>query len=76
MLHGTVQSTLKWKSEKAMVNDLWDLEEHGVMRVVEYMELTGLSRTKATLELKEFRQDTSSGISFVGQGSAKVYVKG
>ena len=52
------------------------LEEHGAMRVVEYMELTGLSRTKATLELKEFRQDTSSGITFVGQGSAKVYVKG
>ena len=52
------------------------LEEHGVMRVVEYMELTGLSRTKATLELKEFRQDTSSGITFVGRGSAKVYVKG
>ena len=52
------------------------LEEHGVMRVVEYMELTGLSRTQATLELKEFRQDTSSGITFVGRGSAKVYVKG
>ena len=52
------------------------LEEHGVIRVVEYMELTGLSRTKATLELKEFRQDTSSGITFVGRGSAKVYVKG
>ena len=52
------------------------LEEHGVMRVVEYMELTGLSRTKATLELKELRQDTSSGITFVGRGSAKVYVKG
>ena len=51
------------------------LEEHGAMRVVEYMELTGLSRTKATLELKEFRQDTSSGITFVGRGSAKVYVK-
>ena len=52
------------------------LEEHGAMRVVEYMELTGLSRTKATLERKEFRQDTSSGITFVGRGSAKVYVKG
>ena len=52
------------------------LEKHGVMRVANYMELTGLSRTKATLELKEFRQDTSSGITFVGRGSAKVYVKG
>ena len=51
------------------------LEKHGAMRVVEYMNLTGLSRTKATLELKEFRQDTSSGITFIGRGSAKVYVK-
>ena len=51
------------------------LEKHGAMRVAEYMELTGLSRTKATLELKEFRQDLSSGITFIGRGSAKVYVK-
>ena len=51
------------------------MEEHGAMRVAEYMELTGLSRTKATLELKEFRQDLSSGITFIGRGSSKVYVK-
>ena len=51
------------------------LDEHGAMRVVEYMELTGLSRTKATLELKEFRQDASTGITFLGRGSSKVYVK-
>lgn len=31
------------------------LSEHGAMRVAEYMELTGLSRTKAAMELKEFR---------------------
>ena len=51
------------------------LEEHGAMRVAEYMELTGLSRTKAAMELKEFRQDLSSGITFIGRGSSKVYVK-
>ena len=51
------------------------LSEHGAMRVAEYMELTGLSRTKAAVELKEFRQDVSSGITFIGRGSAKVYVK-
>ena len=51
------------------------IEEHGAMRVMDYVELTGLSRTKATTELKEFRQDTSSGISFTGRGSYKVYVK-
>ena len=51
------------------------LSEHGAMRVAEYMELTGLSRTKAAMEVKEFRQDASSGITFIGRGSAKVYVK-
>ena len=51
------------------------LEEHGAMRVAEYMGLTKLSRTKATLELREFSLDTSTGITTLGRGSAKVYVK-
>ena len=51
------------------------LEKHGAMRVADYMELTGLSRTVATMELKSFRQDPNSGIGFIGRGSAKVYVK-
>ena len=64
-----------YSKEERLKMALQYLEEHGVMRVVEYMELTGLSRTKATLELKEFRQDLSSGITFIGRGSSKVYVK-
>lgn len=51
------------------------LEKHGAMKVVNYMEMTGLSRTAATLELQEFRKDATSGIGFIGRGSAKVYVK-
>ena len=51
------------------------LSKHGAMRVAEYMDLTGLSRTMAAMELKAFRQDASSGITFIGRGSAKVYVK-
>lgn len=51
------------------------LEKNGAMHIADYMELTGLSRTTATLELKAFRQDPSSGITFVGRGSSKVYVK-
>ena len=65
-----------YSKEERLKLALQYLEEHGAMRVVEYMELTGLSRTKAAIELKEFRQDLTSGISFVGRGSAKVYVKG
>ena len=51
------------------------LSEHGAMGVAEYVDLTGLSRTMAAMELKAFRQDASSGITFIGRGSAKVYVK-
>ena len=51
------------------------LEKHGAMKVTDYVELTGLSRTAATLELQEFRRDMTSGIDFIGRGSAKVYIK-
>lgn len=51
------------------------LEKNGAMHIADYMELTGLSRTTATLELKAFRQDPTSGIFFIGRGSNKVYVK-
>jgi predicted histone-like DNA-binding protein len=51
------------------------LEKYGAMKVADYMDLTKLSRTAATLELQEFRKDMTSGIDFIGQGSAKVYVK-
>ena len=51
------------------------LEKHGAMKIADYMEFTGLSRTTATLELQEFRRDMNSGIDFIGRGSAKVYVK-
>ena len=64
-----------YSKEERLKLALQYIEEHGAMRVAEYMELTGLSRTKAAMELKEFRQDLSSGITFIGRGSAKVYVK-
>ena len=64
-----------YSKEERLKLALQYLEKHGAMRVVDYMHMTKLSRTKATLELKEFRQDASSGITFIGRGSAKVYVK-
>ena len=51
------------------------LDKNSAMRIGDYMQLTGLSRTTATMELKAFRQDPASGIAFVGRGSNKVYVK-
>lgn len=51
------------------------LEKHGAMKVADYVEMTQLSRTKATLELKEFRHDASTGIDTIGRRSTLVYIK-
>ena len=64
-----------YSKEERLTLALEYLEKHGAMKVANYMELTGLSRTAATLELQEFRRDVTSGIDFIGRGSAKVYVK-
>ncbi len=50
------------------------LQEHPLMRVSDYVKLTGLSRTTATVELQEFRRNPESGIGTFGLGSNKVYV--
>lgn len=64
-----------YSKEERLTLALEYLEKHGAMKVANYMEMTGLSRTAATLELQEFRRDITSGIDFIGRGSAKVYVK-
>ena len=64
-----------YSPEERLKMALQYLEKHGAMRVVDYMNLTKLSRTKAAMELKGFGEDSSSGITFIGRGSAKVYVK-
>lgn len=64
-----------YSKEERLTLALKYLEQHGAMKVADYMEFTGLSRTVATLELQDFRRDPSSGIDFIGRGSAKVYVR-
>lgn len=51
------------------------LDRYGAMKVADYMEMTGLSHTKATMELQEFRRDAASGITTIGKRSTLVYVK-
>ena len=51
------------------------LSEHGFMRVKHHMELTGLGHTTAANELRAFSNDLSTGITIMGRGSAKVYVR-
>ncbi len=49
------------------------LREHHVMRIADYMEMTGLGRSSATLELREFSSSPDNGITSKGRASAKVY---
>ena len=51
------------------------LNAHGAMKVRDYMELTGLSHTVAAKELREFENDTASGITSIGRLAGKVYVR-
>jgi len=51
------------------------LEEHNIMRVADYARLTGLSRTIASLELRQLAADPASGITATGSRASKVYIK-
>ncbi|MDD4636616.1 MAG: HU family DNA-binding protein [Bacteroidales bacterium] len=48
---------------------------HPFMRLDDYVVLTGLSKTVASKELVEFRENTETGITTTGRGSNKVYLK-
>ncbi len=49
------------------------LREHHIMRIADYIEITGLGRFNATKELREFAGSPDSGIISRGRGSSKVY---
>ncbi len=51
------------------------LDTHPFMTLSDYVALTGLTRTKASIELKKFRAAEGSGITSQGQRSYLVYVK-
>jgi len=48
---------------------------HPFMRLDDYATLTGLSKTVASKELVEFRENAETGITTTGRGTSKVYVK-
>ena len=51
------------------------IEENGFMRLSDYVKLTGLSRSTACRELKEFRTNPNNGLTTQGRGSSSVYVR-
>lgn len=64
-----------FSKEERLQKAMEHLDKHGMIRVKDYMELVGLSHTKAAEELRIFSQDTSSGITSVGRLAGKIYVK-
>ena len=74
-LRGITSAQVAYTKEQRLQLALEYLDKNSAMRIGDYVQLTGLSRTTATMELKAFRQDPASGIAFVGRGSQKVYVK-
>ena len=61
--------------EERLQKALEYLNAHGAMKVKDYMELTWLSHTVAAKELREFENDTASGITSIGRLAGKVYVR-
>lgn len=51
------------------------LENNLFMRVRDYITLTKLSRTAASMELRELSKQPDSGIGWTGRGSSKLYIK-
>ncbi|MBR1493387.1 MAG: hypothetical protein IJ610_11710 [Bacteroidaceae bacterium] len=51
------------------------LETHHEMRLMDYMRLTGLTKTTASMELRRFRNDPQTGIMGVGVRNQLRYVK-
>ena len=64
-----------YSKEERLQKALDYLEANKVLKVRQYMELTGLAHTTAACELRAFGHDASSGIASVGRGSSVVYVK-
>ncbi|MBO4663508.1 MAG: HU family DNA-binding protein [Bacteroidaceae bacterium] len=51
------------------------IAKHQLMRINEYMNITGLKKTAASQELRQFAESPSiTGITTVGRGSSLVYV--
>ena len=64
----------KYTLEQRVQKALDFLKSHPFMRVPDYVDLTGLSRSSATLELRKLALNPSSGISSRGERSQKYYV--
>ena len=66
--------TSKYSLEERKARALAFLKQNTVMRVRDYVRMTGLSRSKATAELNALCRDESSGITSEGTYSSKIFL--
>ena len=65
----------KYSLEERIVLAKKYLENHVMMRVGDYAALTGLSHSKASIELRELCERPDAGFKAQGRGSHRVYIK-
>ena len=64
-----------YSKEERIARALEIIEKDGVLTLGDYASINNLSRTAASMELKELTCDKSSPIDSLGRGSHKVWVK-
>ena len=64
-----------YSREERIARALEVIEKNGVLTLGDYASINNLSRTAASMELKELTGDKTSPIDSLGRGSHKVWVK-
>ena len=64
-----------YSKEERIARALEVIEKNGVLTLGDYASINNLSRTSASMELKEITADRTSPICSMGSGSHKVWVK-
>ena len=64
-----------YSREERIARALEVIEANGLITLSDYAYINNLSRTAASLELKEITADRTSPIGSMGSGSHKVWVK-
>lgn len=71
----TRRSSQKFTPEQRQALAMKYLDTHPFLTVSEYQRLTGLLRTTATNELRQWADQADSGIDITGRGTHRVYIK-
>lgn len=74
--HKFMRSSQKYTPDQRLEMARQYLTSHPYIRIADYVALTGLRRTAAALELKQWSNQPESGIDSSGRGVHKVYIRG